>query len=243
MNDADLAAWQRGRTGYPIVDAGMRELWSSGIMHNRVRMIVASFLIKDLLIPWQAGERWFWDTLVDADIASNAASWQWVAGCGRRCRPLLSGSSIRCFRARSSIPSAPMCASGCRSSPASRPFVHRPWDAPALVLQAAGVELGRNYPHPLIDHGMARDKALAAFKAIRERRGMNILGISGALPQGFDQYGPSAGDEGDGAGHGYSRDRPRCMAFRSSTRMTKRRQASRKPCATSMPVSAPPTAS
>ena len=75
-----LKAWQRGQTGYPVVDAGMRELWHTGYMHNRVRMIVASFLIKHLLVPWQKGEAWFWDTLVDADLASNAASWQWVAG-------------------------------------------------------------------------------------------------------------------------------------------------------------------
>jgi len=145
----------------------MRELWSSGIMHNRVRMIVASFLIKDLLIPWQAGERWFWDTLIDADIASNAASWQWVAGCGadaapyfRIFNPVLQGEKFDPVGAyvRKWVPELAQLPD---------PFVHRPWQAPTPVLQAAGVELGRNYPHPLIDHGMARDRALAAFKAIK----------------------------------------------------------------------------
>ena len=82
-----LTAWQKGMTGYPIVDAGMRQLWQTGWMHNRVRMVVASFLVKHLLVPWQAGEVWFWDTLVDADLASNASSWQWVAGCGADAAP------------------------------------------------------------------------------------------------------------------------------------------------------------
>ena len=86
-DEAALKAWQQGRTGYPIVDAGMRELWQTGWMHNRVRMITASFLIKDLMIPWQVGENWFWDTLVDADLANNAASWQWVAGSGADAAP------------------------------------------------------------------------------------------------------------------------------------------------------------
>jgi deoxyribodipyrimidine photo-lyase len=167
VNEADLVLWQQGRTGYPIVDAGMRELWSSGIMHNRVRMIVASFLIKDLLIPWQAGERWFWDTLVDADIASNAASWQWVAGCGadaapyfRIFNPALQGEKFDPVGAyvRKWLPELARLPD---------PFVHRPWEAPTPVLQTAGVELGRNYPHPLVDHGVARDRALAAFKAIK----------------------------------------------------------------------------
>ena len=85
--EAAIRAWQRGRTGYPIVDAGMRQLWHTGWMHNRVRMIVASFLVKDLLVPWQTGEAWFWDTLVDADLANNAGGWQWVAGCGADAAP------------------------------------------------------------------------------------------------------------------------------------------------------------
>ena len=166
-NPVALAAWQKGRTGYPIVDAGLRELWATGIMHNRVRMIAASFLIKDLLIPWQEGERWFWDTLVDADIGNNAASWQWVAGCGadaapyfRIFNPVLQGEKFDPTGAyvRKWLPELERL---------PEEFVHRPWEAPALVLKAAGVELGRNYPHPVVDHGKARDRALEAFKEIK----------------------------------------------------------------------------
>ena len=166
-NPKGLKAWQKGRTGYPIVDAGLRELWATGIMHNRVRMIAASFLIKDLLVPWQDGERWFWDTLVDADIGSNAASWQWVAGCGadaapyfRIFNPVLQGEKFdpQGSYVKKWLPEL-----------AHMPdeFVHCPWEAPALVLKAAGVELGRNYPHPVVDHGQARDRALVAFKEIK----------------------------------------------------------------------------
>ena len=166
-NPKALKQWQKGRTGYPIVDAGLRELWATGIMHNRVRMIAASFLIKDLLIPWQEGERWFWDTLVDADIGSNSASWQWVAGCGadaapyfRIFNPVLQGEKFDGAGAyvKKWLPEL-----------ANMPdeFVHRPWEAPALVLKAAGVELGKNYPHPVVDHGKARDRALAAFQEIK----------------------------------------------------------------------------
>jgi deoxyribodipyrimidine photo-lyase len=166
-NSQALAAWQRGWTGYPIVDAGMRELWTTGTMHNRVRMIAASFLIKDLLIHWQEGERWFWDTLVDADIGSNAASWQWVAGCGadaapyfRIFNPVLQGEKFDSHGAyvRKWVPELARLPDA---------FVHKPWQAPRLVLDAAGVELGRNYPHPVVDHGTARDKALAAFQEIK----------------------------------------------------------------------------
>jgi deoxyribodipyrimidine photo-lyase len=162
-----LAAWQRGRTGYPIVDAGMRELWSTGWMHNRVRMIVASFLIKDLMIHWQAGERWFWDTLVDADPANNAASWQWVAGCGadaapyfRVFNPVTQGQKFdpdgayvrRWLPELARLPDA---------------FVHAPSEAPALVLREAGVELGKDYPLPIVDHAEARRRALAAFEVVK----------------------------------------------------------------------------
>jgi deoxyribodipyrimidine photo-lyase len=166
-NRPALQAWQRGRTGYPIVDAGMRELWATGTMHNRVRMIAASFLIKDLLVRWQEGERWFWDTLVDADIGSNSASWQWVAGCGadaapyfRIFNPVLQGEKFDPAGAyvRKWLPELTRMPDE---------FVHKPWAAPSLVLHAAGVELGRNYPHPMVDHGTARDKALAAFQEIK----------------------------------------------------------------------------
>ena len=162
-----LTAWQRGLTGYPIVDAGMRELWATGIMHNRVRMIAASFLIKDLLIPWQEGESWFWDTLVDADIGSNAASWQWVAGCGadaapyfRIFNPVLQGEKFDPDGAyvRKWAPELERLPDQ---------FIHRPWEAPRLVLEAAGVTLGGNYPHPIVDHAKARDRALAAFQELK----------------------------------------------------------------------------
>jgi deoxyribodipyrimidine photo-lyase len=164
-----LARWQRGETGYPIVDAGMRELWATGWMHNRVRMITASFLIKDLLIDWREGEDWFWDTLVDADLASNAASWQWVAGCGadaapyfRVFNPSLQGAKFDPDGAyvRRWIPELARLPDS---------LIHTPWLAPALVLEAGGVRLGRDYPEPMVDHGMARDRALAAFETIKKK--------------------------------------------------------------------------
>ena len=166
-NQQGLTAWHRGQTGFPIVDAGLRELWATGTMHNRVRMIAASFLIKDLLVDWVEGERWFWDTLVDADIASNAASWQWVAGCGadaapyfRIFNPVLQGEKFdpHGVYVRRWVPEL---------ADFPDPFIHRPWEAPRLVLDTAGVELGRNYPHPVVSHAAARDRALAAFKAIK----------------------------------------------------------------------------
>lgn len=163
---AALRAWQRGMTGYPIVDAGMRQLWQTGWMHNRVRMITASFLVKHLLLPWQEGEAWFWDTLVDADLASNSASWQWVAGCGadaapyfRIFNPMLQGAKFdpNGDYVRRFVPEL-----------AHMPleFVHAPWQAPALVLREAGVELGRTYPYPIVDHDEARRRALAALAEI-----------------------------------------------------------------------------
>lgn len=160
VEDADgLKKWQRGETGFPIVDAGMRELWATGIMHNRVRMIVASFLIKDLLIPWQVGERWFWDTLVDADIGSNSASWQWVAGSGadaspyyRIFNPVLQGEKFdphgtyvkRWVPELKDVPEA---------------FIHKPWEMAVPP---------KNYPKRIVDHAMARDRALVAFKRIKK---------------------------------------------------------------------------
>lgn len=166
-DEAALLAWQKGRTGYPIVDAGLRQLWATGIMHNRVRMIAASFLIKHLLVPWQSGARWFWDTLVDADLASNAAGWQWVAGCGadaapyfRVFNPVLQGEKFdpRGDYVRKWVPEL-------AAMPAD--FTHRPWEAPPAVLSMSGVALGANYPHPVVDHATARDRALRAFQEIR----------------------------------------------------------------------------
>ncbi|MGE5547854.1 MAG: cryptochrome/photolyase family protein [Solirubrobacterales bacterium] len=162
-----VAAWRKGLTGYPIVDAGMRQLWRTGWMHNRVRMIVASFLIKDLLTPWQEGEAWFWDTLVDADLASNAASWQWVSGSGadaapyfRVFNPVLQGEKFdpRGRYVRRWVPEL-----------AGVPdlFIHRPWEAPPLALAEAGVVLGKTYPHPVVDHAAARRRALAAYNATK----------------------------------------------------------------------------
>ncbi|EGO94705.1 deoxyribodipyrimidine photo-lyase, partial [Acidiphilium sp. PM] len=163
---ADLAAWQHGRTGVPIVDAGMRQLWQTGWMHNRVRMIVASFLVKHLLLPWQAGERWFHDCLVDADAASNAASWQWVAGSGadaapyfRIFNPVLQGRKFDPDGAyvRRFVPEI-----------ANLPdkYLHAPWEAPEIVLRGAGVRLGASYPRPVVDLAEGRERALAAFAAI-----------------------------------------------------------------------------
>jgi deoxyribodipyrimidine photo-lyase len=164
-----LHAWQKGLTGYPIVDAGMRQLWRIGWMHNRVRMIAASVLVKHLLQPWQDGEAWFWDTLVDADLASNSASWQWVAGCGtdaapyfRVFNPILQGLK---FDAEGAFVKRWM--PELAKLPAE--FIHKPWEAPPDVLKAAGVTLGKDYPRPLVDPMEGRDRALAAFAALKRR--------------------------------------------------------------------------
>lgn len=168
--DADhLSAWQRGRTGYPIVDAGMRELWATGWMHNRVRMIVASFLIKDLLLPWQEGEAWFWDTLVDADLANNAANWQWVAGSGADAAPY-----FRIFNpVKQGETFDPDGAYVRRWVPelARLPdkVIHAPWLAPQNVLDAADVSIGDSYPAPIVDHADARKRALAAFELVKRK--------------------------------------------------------------------------
>lgn len=162
-----LKAWQRGRTGYPIVDAGMRQLWATGWMHNRVRMIVASFLVKHLRLSWTHGARWFWDTLVDADLASNTLGWQWSAGCGadaapyfRIFAPVLQGEK---FDAEGAYVRR-WCPELARL-PAR--FLHQPWTAPESVLAAAGVALGKSYPRPVVDHAEARAEALRAFQSLR----------------------------------------------------------------------------
>lgn len=162
-----LTTWRSGHTGYPIVDAGLRQLWALGWMHNRVRMVAASFLTKHLLIRWQEGEAWFWDTLVDADLANNAASWQWVVGSGadaapyfRIFNPVLQG---RKFDAQGDYVRrwVPELA----KMPATH--IHAPWDAPANVLRAAGVTLGETYPLPIIAHEEGRRQALAAYEAVK----------------------------------------------------------------------------
>jgi deoxyribodipyrimidine photo-lyase len=162
-----FTAWTRGLTGYPIVDAGMRQLWAEGWMHNRVRLIAASFLVKHVLIDWREGETWFWDTLVDADPANNAANWQWVAGTGADASPF--------FRIFNPV------AQGEKFDPEGAyvrrwvpelgrlpdRFIHAPWTAPEDVLATSGVQLGRTYPHPIVEHAAARRRALEAFAAVR----------------------------------------------------------------------------
>ncbi len=162
-----LRAWQNGQTGIPIVDAGMRELWRTGWMHNRVRMITASFLVKHLLIPWQEGEAWFWDCLAEADLAANAASWQWVAGCGadaapyfRIFNPVLQGKKFDPDGAyvRKYVPEL----AGLPNSD-----IHAPWEASAGILTSARVVLGETYPHPIISLAEGRDRALAAYEKVK----------------------------------------------------------------------------
>ncbi len=162
-----FTAWTRGLTGYPLVDAGMRELWATGWMHNRVRMVVASFLTKHLLVHWHSGARWFWDTLVDADLANNTMGWQWTAGCGVDPSPY--------FRIFNPV------AQGERFDPDGRyvrrwvpelaalpdRVLHRPFEAGERALAQAGVRLGENYPQPLVEHKAARERALMAYDRVR----------------------------------------------------------------------------
>ncbi|NWG12985.1 MAG: deoxyribodipyrimidine photo-lyase [Acidobacteria bacterium] len=168
----DLKAWQRGRTGFPFVDAGMRELWATGWMHNRLRMVTASFLTKDLMLPWLSGARWFWDTLVDADLANNTLGWQWTAGCGADAAPY--------FRVFNPV------SQGQKFDPEGHyirrwvpelaalpvPWIFRPWEAPAALLTRAGVRLGHTYPRPIVDHAKARERALAAYYGLRQPNGI-----------------------------------------------------------------------
>ena len=168
INDrANLAAWQQGRTGYPIIDAGMRELLHTGVMHNRVRMVAASFLVKQLLINWREGEQWFWDTLVDADAGSNPANWQWVAGCGadaapyfRIFNPVLQGEKFDPdgVYVRKWV-------SELKDMPSK--LIHKPWTATKTDLCDAGVVLGESYPMPIIDHKVGRERALSAYSSTR----------------------------------------------------------------------------
>ncbi|ABI75705.1 deoxyribodipyrimidine photolyase family protein [Hyphomonas neptunium ATCC 15444] len=169
-DDSGFAAWSRGQTGYPIVDAGMRELWHTGWMHNRVRMIVASFLTKHLLLPWQQGEQWFWDTLVDADPAANPASWQWTAGSGADAAPY-----FRVFNPISQGQKFDEDGAYVRHwcpELAGLPdkYLHAPFEADAQTLKRARVMLGTDYPEPIIDHPVGRQRALDAYKAMKEEQ-------------------------------------------------------------------------
>lgn len=168
-----LKKWQRGQTGYPIVDAGMRELYATGWMHNRVRMVVASFLIKHLRIHWLEGAKWFWDCLVDADLASNSLGWQWTAGCGpdaapyfRIFNPMLQSKKFDkdCEYLRKWVPEI-----------AALPdqYIHNPWDTPSSVMEKAGITLGVDYPHPMVDHHKARNEALEGYEQVKRSKADN----------------------------------------------------------------------
>lgn len=165
-NPGLLKAWQQGNTGIPLVDAGMRELWQTGYMHNRVRMVVGSFLVKNLLLHWHDGEAWFWDCLVDADLASNSASWQWIAGCGADAAPY--------FRVFNPVTQSEKFDAQGRYLRQYLPelgrmpdkYIHAPFSAPAKILSEAGVRLGGNYPEPVVDLKASREAALAAFKTL-----------------------------------------------------------------------------
>ena len=183
-HDDSLRTWEKGLTGFPIVDAGMRELWHTGWMHNRVRMITASFLTKDLLLPWQKGAAWFWDTLVDADLANNTMGWQWVAGCGADASPFFrifnpitqgikfdpDGGYVRKW-----IPEL----SGLPS-----PWIHQPWEAPPLLLVEANICMGETYPHPIVDHAEARNRALLAYKTFKN--GKNSVSTQASKDHGTE---------------------------------------------------------
>ncbi len=165
--DRTFDAWKKGLTGYPIVDAGMRQLWQTGWMHNRVRMIVASFLTKDLHISWQEGARWFWDTLLDADLANNTQGWQWTAGCGFDAAPF-----FRIFNPTSQgekfDPSGIYIKTWCPElERLPQKWIHQPWMAPENVLLEAKVNLGVNYPFPIVDHKKSRDFSLKAYKNLK----------------------------------------------------------------------------
>ena len=167
-NQDVLERWQRGQTGYPLVDAGMRELWQTGYMHNRIRMIVGSFLVKNLLQHWHHGEKWFWDCLVDADLANNSAGWQWIAGCGADAAPYFrifnpitqgqkfdpSGEYTRQF-----LPEL-------KNLPVK--YLFNPWETPINVLEEAGVRLGEDYPNPIVDIKFSRERALKAFQSLKK---------------------------------------------------------------------------
>ena len=166
-NSKFLSAWKKGLTGYPIVDAGMRELWETGYIHNRVRMIVGSYLVKNLNIDWRDGEEWFWDCLVDADLAANCASWQWVAGSGadaapffRIFNPILQGEKFDKDGnyVRKYCPEI---------SKLPNKYLHQPWEAPEEILSESEIVLGKDYPTPIVDLKESRKDALNKYNIMR----------------------------------------------------------------------------
>lgn len=166
-SESDLKRWQMGQTGYPIVDAAMRELYETGYMHNRCRMIVGSFLVKNMMVHWRYGESWFWDTLLDADLANNSASWQWIAGSGadaapyfRIFNPMLQSEKFdpEAEYIRTYVPELKKL---------SDQAIHAPWDASQKQLEQAGVQLGKTYPHRMMPHSDARERALKAFEELK----------------------------------------------------------------------------
>jgi len=166
LGRAALTAWQRGQTGYPIVDAGMRELWHTGWMHNRVRMVVASFLVKHLLINWTEGAKWFWDTLVDADLASNTLGWQWAGGCGADAAPYFRIFNPMTQGEKFDVDGEYVKKWCPELKDVPKKYIHKPWECPPLELQAAGVTLGEDYPEPIVDHKEARERALEALSEV-----------------------------------------------------------------------------
>ncbi len=166
-NAAALQAWQRGQTGIPLVDAGMRELWHTGWMHNRVRMVVASFLTKNLRIHWLEGARWFWDTLVDADLANNTQGWQWTAGCGADAAPFfrIFNPTLQAERFDPEFNYIRRWVPEIARLP--NKWITKPWEAPDIELSKAGIKLGRDYPSAIVDLGASREAALDAYKEIK----------------------------------------------------------------------------
>tara|TARA_X000001036_G_scaffold418733_1_gene437859 strand:- start:6212 stop:7612 length:1401 start_codon:yes stop_codon:yes gene_type:complete len=167
-NKKKFSAWKKGLTGFPIVDAGMRELWETGYMHNRVRMIVGSFLVKNLLIDWRYGERWFWDCLVDADLANNSASWQWVAGSGADAAPYfrIFNPVIQGFKFDEDGKYTKKFVPELKNIP--NKFLFNPWECPNEILEKSGVKLGGNYPKPIIDLKNSRNDALLSYQKIKK---------------------------------------------------------------------------
>ena len=167
-NAEDLKKWQKGMTGYPMIDSGMRELWHTGYMHNRIRMLVGSFLVKHLQLHWSHGEEWFWDTLLDADMANNTTSWQWISGSGADAAPY-----FRIFNPISQGPKFDPNGDYVRKwcpelSKLPNKLLHAPHEATKDELQDAGIELGKDYPAPMVDHKQAREAALDGYEVVKK---------------------------------------------------------------------------